>query len=564
MGAGVKKVHGLYLPELPHNRVTTYVSNALDGSGSLTDFVAFIERSAYEAFHDGEALRSTDQPNRILEGLRALQDLPPASAKAPLDTYLEAWVTLDDELADVHPAARHLIGLYLLVDQADLWQVTYQPDQLYTSLTTYKHSFLQSVVNAFRSRGMPSHQGIMASSHPILRRNKIQLTHDPFAAGQVSLSLDDQHHAFLNGVFGPAFFSRLEHVLIQRFEERSLVHNVTALGTFLEHGPGAYDSRDLQAFVDRLLTHERDFVEDYGTSEPAAMIKNSVARGWLDPWATDEGDILESDGWAMDIDYQHVRDGANLALLKLAIDLDVLRNEDVRDLPKQVADGLKARFGLHLLMPRRSLVLTYLNRAAPVPEEEPAFAAAVDFHLWQLFRIYASEALEVPVDAPRVRDDILATLAQPAVFPTMSTLEAFTGQGVKWAGGTDGDWVLAKAGKVALTLSPQQAGVAARLLQRIVNPFDSVIRASGRGAAQSLASFLKAETVKFSIPTGIENVERAIELVAPEDERHDRADLRFLEPLVKDQLGDEAAAAIRQIIEHGRLPNTEGPPPSNL
>lgn len=536
----MKKPHGLYLPETPHNRVTTYVRNTLDGKGSLPGFIAFVEDVAFNAFHKGEVLNDAQEyaHDTSLKSLGSLQLLPASKAKAPLDEYLQAWESFENETPMLKSAARHLVGLYLLADSADLWQPKYQPDRLFEEYRD--RTLLAEVVEEIRERGAPSTPRRAAQKrHPIIRRNRIELTQDPYASGKVSLTLDDEHHAFLNRVFGPSFYARLEHVLVEHFESHELVHDLRAIGRFLEWGVDAYDAEKLQNLVRRILNYERDKHVGLHDADPSEedwlhLIKSSVREGFQLLWVRDEDEFIGIGDWISGVDYRPEDEEAYLALLKLAVDLDILDDLNVLQLPEKVERTLKERFNMRPLSPTRDNLRAYLDGVRATPSASYTTPDAVDYHIWSLFKLYASETLGEDLDSSALRDDYLATLAQPMWFAIDNTLQVFTGLQTKR--GERGEWLLMKGADVQHSLSTQCAQRITELLQLVVNPFNQVLRVSRGGLSQTLPELRRVPDLH--IPVGLESVQRAEELL--HDNQFGRTTaLELLILLIKPQLDQE-------------------------
>ena len=121
----MKRSESLFLSALAHNRILTYVGNALDGAGSLSGFVAFIEERTHASLQREDELRLRYRANEALESL-ALLDY------RYLPTHLTVYGQARDEFSaalpwfEVDPGGAHILALHSLKEHLMLWEAEFR------------------------------------------------------------------------------------------------------------------------------------------------------------------------------------------------------------------------------------------------------------------------------------------------------------------------------------------------------------------------------------------------------------------------------------------------------
>src|SRR5690606_15470126 len=157
--------------------------------------------------------------------------------------------------------------------------------------------------------------------------------------------------------------------------------------------------------------------------------------------------------------------------LALAAELGVLSStRDMNDPERRRSRLLQAfleRYQLQQLGPERRLAYRVI-RSADLPADRTFVTNAVDYHLLRLLQAYALSALpEDQREERRVHPMALATLAQPWVFPTKATLEAYGN--VKAVKNAAGKWELTSGRNTVIELSDAEAYWTGKALNAVLS-----------------------------------------------------------------------------------------------
>lgn len=537
-----KSPQGVYVNEATHNRVSMLVENALDGHGTLAGFVAYLEEALSGATHDPDLLvfdrerrkSGVLEPIRDRERMRRFDDAPKdgfgvaptdsedaaAVARASLEAYEAAWRDLGETMpwGEADPRS-HVVALYLLRGDPRLWQ----HDKAYDA-PRVRHYTLYSELSELLDLRHPEralrYDEFEADGQepPTLlwRDGSVEALLEPAKNRSTSFYLDPEAHDLALKAFGRDLFDRLERGLRRLLDNpRHYLQALQPHFNFLEHGPalGDYRWRDMKP------EHQELMLE---------WLSERLAGGL---WRRGSDD-------APGVDEPPAVPGENN--LSLAAYLGVL--EDPRTLREQdsersnLVQAFLERYRLQRLAPERDLAYQVI-RGVDLPTDRTFVSNAVDYHLLKLFQAYALTVL--PADQReerRVHPMTLATFAQPQLFPTRVTLEAYGG--VKALKNAWGGWELVSGRKTALELSDAEAYWTAQALNAVLST--QPYRTSTQKLVDLLASSVHgdddinpfghiwATTVteltgktRIKIALGLPVVERALEGVRRAGERPD-------------------------------------------
>lgn len=580
----------VYLDEGRHDRVSRMVANALGNKGSLPRFFAFVEDRTFERFgsltsgSDSESISRLDHAFGRSGARLALRDLAhssPATLLHPIDTYLEAWKKVQEHLPwfSENPTAAHVLALTLLTPHQELWKVLplKQPGVLRKDMLVAPPTLgperggpqsYEEVVYGLGSKTWQPYQESADEVAVVWQRGRVDFLRGGDKQRSVSLYLSARAHEFFYNIFGNAFFQRIEFALDFKLNDQPNWIDIAPEGAFLEHGSELFDLdgshwplewKKAETQNDAGLEQEANFVGDVLAPQlPPEPFADEVDPDYpIDlQYSTEMKWESTDDAPFFPIQEENSRDGLSYAdvptwkmtdemlthplhpfeSLRLAHRLGLLTLETPN------LDGVKtditARFIDHYhlkhLTPSDGTAYHILKQRG-IPEEQPYYLNAVDFHLFELFRIYARETF--PERGPdRSSLGVLATLAQPWLFPTRNTLEAFSGHRVRKA--RTGSWRFSKARSVELELTNAEAYGVARCLEQVASFYyeedqPSPVEFGGRE--------------RLSIPTGLAIIERALAKVNKARQGTDDVNLRALgeelrRELVAEALADEVPA----------------------
>lgn len=540
-----KKPQGVYVNELTHNRVTTLVENALDGHGSLAGFVAFLEDALVAATDDEMILYSQSEGNRIFpselmrdagrmnrfdyapkdgfgaaprEGRNAVE-----AAQASLKAYEDAWKGLAEALPwDEADARSHIAALFLLRDDPRVWRY----DSAYDSPRARHYSLATALGWLMDIRYPDRHHPLPVDDEQegpvevtlLWRGGAVEVLLEPAKNRSTSFYLDSEAHDLAVRVFGRDLFDRVERGLHRLLATH---HHFLALEpqfNFLEHGPALVDYQ----------------WGDLGVRETEEDLKEL--------WRTQVFEFLRKERSQVGI--KGIREGRGFGpyltrfqnTLPLAAELGLIESpSDVDDKERRKSGLLPAfleRYSLEGLAPERGLAYQVI-RDAKIPTDRTFVTNAVDYHLLRLFQEYALSVLPPEQrEKRRVHPMTLATLAQPWVLATRTTLEAWGN--VKATKTPAGVWQLASGRSVVLELSDSEAYWVAKTLNAVLSmqpvPTESRRLAGLRYEEESTNPMKSTSDYDFTqhwaraalevgagrrikIPLGVEVLKRALEAV---------------------------------------------------
>src|SRR5690625_276171 len=160
---------------------------------------------------------------------------------------------------------------------------------------------------------------------------------------------------------------------------------------------------------------------------------------------------------------------------------------DDTDIRPKMLPAFLERYGLERIGPERQLAYQILKTPA-IPSRPSYVGNAVEYHLLKLFQQYALAVLpEDQQEDDRIHPAILATLAQPWIFPTKTTLELY-GNATSTKTAT-GDWQITKGRKTLLQMTDAEAYWTARTLNAVITTQPK--RTTTRGFASNEYFFLE-------------------------------------------------------------------------
>lgn len=533
-----KSPQGVYVNEATHNRVSMLVQNALDGLGTLAGFVAYLEKTVSDAtvsldealdFDSEGAMGLAREPERTgrfdeapKDGFAASPRDGEAAARAArenFEAYETAWQDLGEALPWEQADPRsHVIALYLLSHEPRLWEHDHAYDSPRGRLPTLHTALLNLALLRHPDPFSEAGAGGPGVDDPALlwRDGAVEALLEPARNRSTSFYLDPKAHDLAVRAFGRGLFDRVERALRRLLDNpRHYLQALQPHFNFLEHGPalGDYRWRDMKP------EHQELMLE---------WLSERLAGGL---WRRGSDD-------APGVDEPPAVPGENN--LSLAAYLGVL--EDPRTLREQdsersnLVQAFLERYRLQRLAPERDLAYQVI-RGVDLPTDRTFVSNAVDYHLLKLFQAYALTVL--PADQReerRVHPMTLATFAQPQLFPTRVTLEAYGG--VKALKNAWGGWELVSGRKTALELSDAEAYWTAQALNAVLST--QPYRTSTQKLVDLLASSVHgdddinpfghiwATTVteltgktRIKIALGLPVVERALEGVRRAGERPD-------------------------------------------
>jgi hypothetical protein len=521
----VKKPQSLYLPVLPHNRLTGYVERALGGKGTLSGLIAFVEERTAAMLAEETAALPMDHPaSAELTGLTLLDY---RHLHQPLDTYTHAWNRFTSALPwfEDHAVGAHMLALHALTEYPSLWDSDYRkrdrtvhPLLAYSTDVTTALDALRNPRQGDRTTGQ-ERPDMWRRPRPVFGRDRIDLITEA-RREPVSVYLDAEAHKTVYQAFGNTFFERLEHSLIHALENPDAIRDIEAAALFLEVGADGIDLDELEVAAHQIArtfamyghVQGREWVTT--TDEAVERLARSAGYASLnDPALLSHGleklylrrrDVARTIG----LDIWHVTpemSDAVQATLNLGNDLGLIDGTDLRSLPQRVAETLGERFGITEITPTRENAFRLLASLSEDDDVTADFINAVDLHMWGLFMHYARHCLpHVSPGHTRVSRSTLATLAEGDLFPHLAALEAFTGANVtKTPAGT---WELRKGRRDVLTLENREALRVGAVLRQLVTLRDPITVDGDWEDELTSGSAPKPEA--YSYPVGLAVIER--------------------------------------------------------
>jgi hypothetical protein len=520
----MKRPISIYLPAVPYNRLAGYIANALDGQGSFSGLIRFIEEHNYvgnvENARDMFATSIADEP------FSELSRLPVRQYWQPLAIYQDRWAKFASALPwyEANPVAAHMLGLFVLRHHSDLWATEYalKPEGPPEGLAHWARvAEAQMFMRPDESMGFEADESFDHAStawrkyRPIFRRNRIELTGQE-GSEAASLHLDPSHHSALHGALGNRFFERLVHSLLTQLENTDAGIDIEPESRFLELGLNGVSGDALEETAARIAADYTDVRIAYKAKDRQAALAEQGFTSLEDPRLLnlaleetytrigeeesiahlDTGVVLADD---LDLDA--------LTVLRLGHRLGLIDEHPIAALPGRIVQALRDRHGITELTPSRENAFRLMSSSV-TDDAAQTFRNAVDMHMWGLFHLYAKSCVPSAIaNDPRLYRSTLSTLAEPRLFPRQATLEAFTGTSVSKEPG--GAWSLRKGRSVVRELTNHDAIAVGNVLIATVSVHDPVTDTGWLGVAQSPHSDELKSLRSRSIPVGVEVLDRA-------------------------------------------------------
>lgn len=529
----MKKPQSLYLRTVPHNRLSSYIENALDGSGTLNGFIAYVEEEAARLLGPAKPDISNLEGDPADHALTAVTKLTFDYLRQPLDEYLKRWEEFTGSLRwfEQNPVGAHIIGLLALVPYRSLWAADYRrrDPKPHEHLFDFKsvHQALQRLESPFTLddfveettvAGLPSHR-------QVARRSSLDFVgldrREP-----VSIYLDEAAHQIIYRAFGNEFYERLVHTLLWILENPNVGEDVSAGAAFLETGATGVTADGLR---EKALDRSRLFAHGLGSWPPSEANYEQVSDKTLDANAKKAGftglqapellsDFLNKTNFrradaesveALDFNYSdNPFTHAELQVLRFADQLGLIDGTDVGELPARVTTVLAKRYGITEIVPTRDNIFRLLVTRPPTDQVGADLTNAVDFHFWSLFQRYVDRCFShLPEDHPRKSRAVLATLAQPVLFERSAALGVFTGAKVSKT--SEGRWQLHKGKKLVLELENRYGLAVGTVLANLVALYDPVTTSGEWGRLEVKASEILTASESASLPCGLDYIDQA-------------------------------------------------------
>lgn len=487
-----KSPQGVYVNEAEHNRATRLVDNALDGHGNLSGFIDFIEQSLFRAAnaqiddlswnHGAEPVQTLSRyaQTAFRDDFNNDYDDPPS---ARLEEYEQQWRKTLDHLPWASRDGRDsAFALFIHRHQARIWA------QDHVAPGDREPQAFRSVADALRSlkalRKADDSQPPGATSNtpdrllgtPIWQGNNLEVLLTPAKSKSTSFYLNPEAHALTLKIFGREFFSWIERSLLRLLDDPNHWLLLEPELRFLEHGSAlidyqhAYwderDANDLKRELKEFVENDPDWDEN---EEPTLDIWRAKAQFYpVFNLRTDGGfSWYAAQEEGVGAQPQH-RLGAFQDSLILAYRLgltSLLQEIDTETLKAQLLPAFMEAYKLDRIAPERRLAYHVL-KTNEIPTLPTYVNNAIDYHVMKLFQQYALSVLPQAEQEPtRVHPAVLATLSQPWVFPTRTTLETYANTAVTKA--ATGQWQITKGKTTHLTLTDEEAYWTAKTLNAI-------------------------------------------------------------------------------------------------
>lgn len=496
---------GVYLNEAHHNRVTRLVENALDGHGSLSGFIDFVEQALLRASESvpeeqGGAASAASRSSAAATGDAQQEGEPSPEEKAyrklrygawsglsfrgesntPFDPpserlayYERAWGEVLEFLPwEAEDPRSHVFALLLHSRSPRLWLHDHVPDDSGRPFPAISSALLNLKGAAF---GPPTRKMVREFSEfgtILWRGNNLDVLLGEPKSKSTSFYLGSRAHELTLQLFGRDLFGRLERGLLRILDNPDHWLLREPQLRFLEHGTALLDYQ--QPNWDNLDVGQLELYEEVlDADEPPTdglTVRQQVENDDAHYRYLFEGfswDVRNEDRawWSGPRRLAAFEDSLILAYLLGLVDLHENFDVEATNVKTRLLPAFLERYGLDRIGPERQLAYHVLKTPA-IPTLPTYVDNAVEYHLLKLFQQYAFEVLpEGEREAERTHPAILATLSQPWVFPTKTTLESYgNANATKTA---TGDWLITKGKKVLLKMSDAEAYWTARTLNAI-------------------------------------------------------------------------------------------------
>lgn len=558
-----RTIQSIFVDEARHNRVSLMVKNALDGRGSIEGFFEFVEDKVFSKFGTPTGIGPTEAEEAMSPAFVKLRAYSLEEIVNHTDDYLEVWeqVTQETGWFDDNPVAAHLMALVYPTTRASaLLQVprqafsNRQPSRF--SEDTIERSEYLSIVDRLRAHASlnVAHEyiytlgtsGLYTSKKhnhkpgwqwktpvqspyfdvfPVWHEDQIDLLLKTSQLRAVDILVDGAAHAFFLNLVSNAFFQRCEYVFDYVFNDKGNWIDIEPEAKFMEHGVAMFDIEKASWDAEEVRQDTQSYFEHWGEGEPTT---DNILSTALDLPAWGDDDVQER--WLMSVS------GSYLTSLRLAQRLGLLSfdKDGLDDVKSAIAERFLSHNGLPAALPEREHAYTILrnrHRAAIYEGMEyGGYRSAVDYHLFELFRLYAASVMP-EAEPVRVVRPVLATLAQPWLFETKGLLEVFSGHQVKKT--ETGSWQFYNGTATVLEIGNLDAYNVAQCLKEIAQfyarEYDTMTMV---GTVSELE-----DRQRLTLPTGIPLIERALEKLGAHSEALD-AELTTLEEVGRDICSD--------------------------
>ncbi len=489
----MKGPQSLYLSVLAHNRLSGYVERSLGGQGTLNGLIGFIEERGMALLNYANVVADDHAANRHFIDLTLLQQ---HELRRPLTTYMQTWDAFADALPwfEENPVAAHLAGMHPLLEFPSLWDASFTIRDRPRHRLEAQATGLGATIEAIREPYVgPTSMNAgrdtrWTVARPIFGRDRIDfVTADRQAP--ISVYLDTSTHQHFYRAFGNSFFARLEHALITMLEDPEATLDIEHAALFLEFGPDAVDLDELTRAAREIASTyaERDMPPTTAGRSESVVAAHAKQMGYT---SLDDATLLQRglallylrqrdiertigyDTWHMTPDVSE----ETLATLHLGNRLGLIDGSDLRLLPYRITTALLEQFGITEIAPTRMNAFRFMAGSGINNVSQghlDRFSNAVDFHMWELYTLYARQCLGIAADeALRTSHQTLATLAEGDLFPRVGAIEAFTGSRVGKT--ADGRWQLKRGRKELVTLDHAAFLQVGETLRRLVPLRDPV------------------------------------------------------------------------------------------
>lgn len=482
-----KSPQGVYVNEVEHNRITRLVDNALDGHGNLSGFIDFIQQSLLQAANtplDGIDYLHGDKLTRKLsfQAQAAFRDESNNTRYDPPSRRLEKYEGIWKEILDHLPwtprdGRDNAFALYLHRHQ---WKQDDLP------ANNRQRRPFRSVGEALRglqaaNTGHYAHLQAALDAEtvdvglPLWQGNNLDVLLTEAKSKSTSFYLNPEAHELTLRIFGREFFSWIERSLLRLLDNPQHWLHLEPELRFLEHGSALidyqhayWDQRDANDLKQELKEFVADDPDWDDNEKPTLDIWIPEAQFYPSQYLPTEGGFSWYSAREEDFVQPQNRLGAFQDSLVLAYRLgltDLLQEVDTKAIKDQLLPAFLSIYDLDRIAPERRIAYHILQHRG-IPTLPTYVNTANDYHVMKLFQQYAHTVL--PDDEKtdnRVHPAVLATLSQPWIFPTRTTLETYANATIEKT--ATGMWQISKGNTIQLNLTDSEAYWTAKTLNSI-------------------------------------------------------------------------------------------------
>ncbi len=531
-----KKTHTVYLNEVTHSDVSDYVERALDGRGTVNTFLAFVEERTFAQFGGPRtnAVTSEREGTEADAAYRHYGGLPPGALIEPLTEYERAWQALVRHLPwhETNPIASHVFALRELSERPIAWvngAAERRRAQAAAAQEADGDGGLKAAVDRVRDRGRNSRSVSPAKGaprqyyfgQPIWKRGRVDLVWQASSA-PTSFYLEPEPHAFLNNAFPDiSLFQFSEDVLLDVFQDEGLWIDIAPEVTLLDKATSISQASELA----NAIKHTADAIvaswepDGHDTSDNGNVFGDAARQSFNRKLASGLAK-LDRPRWNGAPLGDDLQESWGVQLLRLARRLNVLDLEDLENLPQLLAQSFLEHYQIPSLTPTRDLIDRILRAHPPKPNNA---ISAAEFHVREMFRLYAASTLHASTEGARVELSTLATVGQPWILRTQSLLQRFSMGRIRIT--ADGRYRVERSRQSPLELSPQEAAAVADTLNRLI-ALDSAPYGAGveyHGLLQRPWNAIQRGGPKRpTFPLGLQLVERTRDMLKANDWKVER------------------------------------------